>query len=474
MNVEEFIQSFLEFECKNKMFSVKIRDVYIWHYIRVSVYYDLVRICGFAKVVLRESRKNDLVKTTWKNILDRYIIHNQFWAKQRDVLVIPHSRKYKDDEQYYKCIYTHLLDERLINSHYVLDTKSMENVYAVQKSHNILYCDLNLFNKIKRIKHPYEVITDAEINSKIVEVIEKYFDINVDGEAKGKWRYLINHYYNSRKDWISYYDYMLRKIKPKVIVMVVSYMFERMVLCEVAKRHKVPVVELQHGVISKDTIQYNFYQKMELPNFPDYIFSFGQFVKNDIRFPIESERIIPVGFPELERNSCLYQKNKTSKKVILFISESGVVEIAQYANTVVQKLNMEKYRVIFQLHPKEYYNWELTLGEYLKHSDIEIAGSFEHTIHETLAQADWVIGNYSTVLYEAQMFDAKTAVLKFGLYRNVEYLYENGYALLINSPEELVKAIEEDTFEPNKSPLFERNSLEKMQENIDRILNIYQ
>ena len=98
-------------------------------------------------------------------------------------------------------------------------------------------------------------------------------------------------------------------------------------------------------------------------------------------------------------------------------------------------------------------------------------GSFEHIIHESLGMADWVIGNYSTVLYEAQMFDVKVVVLKYGLYTIVEELYQLGCALLVDSPEQLVSEIEKDTFSPNREvSIFQRNSLNNIQININKII----
>ena len=150
-----------------------------------------------------------------------------------------------------------------------------------------------------------------------------------------------------------------------------------------------------------------------------------------------------------------------------------MVKIAQFANAVAQGVDASKYEVIFQLHPFEYSSWEKTIGKYLTHPNIKVIGSFNHTIYESLAQADWVVGNYSTVLSEAQMFNVKVAILKFDMYKVSSYLYKNGYAILVDSPEKLLKEIEEDTFQPNREvSLFEKNSLEKMQQSIDKIIEI--
>jgi hypothetical protein len=61
--------------------------------------------------------------------------------------------------------------------------------------------------------------------------------------------------------------------------------------------------------------------------------------------------------------------------------------------------------------------------------------------------------------------------MKLGAYCAAGDLYNHGYALLVDSPEQLIDEIEKDTFEVNKEVhLFEKNSLANMQKAIDQIL----
>lgn len=464
MIAKEFTESFLEFEYRNKMFCTKINNVYIWHYIRGELYCILLKMLNIFDGLMDDSHKKASSKVTCQEMIRKYITCNQFLAHKRDVLIIPHVRKYKDGEKYYKCIYTHLLDETLENSHYLLDMKSLENNYAILKSHNVLYCDLEAFKAIKRLNFQYESISKSEVNSMIIEPIEKYFNISINLEIRKQLMNLVRNKINERKYWIRYYNYMLKKISPQIVLIVVSYSLDRMVLCEEAKKRNIPVVELQHGAINSGHVTYNFYKKMKLPSFPDYIFTFGQF---------EKDRIIPVGYPELEKYLTIYKKERKFKKTILFISQ-GLEQIAEYARIMAENLDAEKYQVVFQLHPKEYFDWKKKLSNYLFHPNIEVVGSFEHTVYESLAQADWVVGCYSTVLYEAQMFNVKVAVLKFSLYYSVENLYKTGCALLVDSPRQLIDEIKLDSFEPNREvSMFEKNSLEKMKAGINDIMRCH-
>lgn len=475
MNLDEFMNRFLGFEEEYEMFKVKINNIHIWHYLRFHVYNDLLENEGHVSFTQRNvvNKRNVKSENKLEYIRRKYTLCNQFLAQKRDVLIISHPRKYKDDGKYYKCIYTHLLDQSLIQSHYILDGKTPDGNYEIQRSRNVLYWDMEAFKKVKHIRFPENHASKTEIENRIVKPIENYFAINIEQNTKKEWFNRINVFINVRKYYIQYYSYMLRKIRPKIILIVVSYGFDRMVLCEVAHKMHIPVVELQHGTIGPNVIAYNFYNRRQLNSFPDYIFTFGQYEKQHTRFPIPESHIIPTGYPELENNYNKYKKKKGNKKVILFISQT-LANIAQFANTVAQSLDAGKYEVIFQLHPFEYSCWKTTIGRYLTHPNIKVVGSFNHTIYESLAQADWVVGNYSTVLSEAQMFDVKVAILKFDMYQIAGFLYQNDYAILVDSPEQLVKEIKEDIFQPNKEvSLFEKNSLKNMQKNIDSIITKY-
>lgn len=470
VQLDEFINIFLKFEEQNVMFQTKITNVFIWHYLRFHVYNDLLELRGY-RTFARKSIQKKKYDNSLKFIMKKNIFCNQLLAHKKDILLFSHGRKYKDDDGYYKCPYTNLLDKYLSASHYVLDRKTPDDNYEIQRSHNILYYDLEEFNKKLHVDFTKERILKSEINSKIIDPLEKYFAVNIDAKIKTKWCFLINQFVNTRKYYINYFHYMLKKIRPKIIVVVCAYSFDYMVLCEVAHKMHIPIVELQHGTMGTEHIAYNFYKKMRLDSFPDYIFTFGQYEKECTRFPIAKSHIIPTGYPELENTYKKYKKIKSNKKNILFISQT-LIEVAQFANEVAQKIDADKYQIIFQLHPFEYSYWKSTIGKYLVHPNIKVVGSYEHTVYESLAQSDWVVGNYSTVLSEAQMFDVKVAVLKVDLYRSARFLYQNGYAILVDSPEQLIKEIEEDTFQPNKKKsLFEKNSLEKMQESINRIIN---
>lgn len=74
-----------------------------------------------------------------------------------------------------------------------------------------------------------------------------------------------------------HYDRMLNRIRPKVIIEVVSYSLPKLIVNDIAKKMNIPTIELQHGTMGKYHIAYNFSEKMDLKRFPIIFFSLASF-----------------------------------------------------------------------------------------------------------------------------------------------------------------------------------------------------
>jgi len=68
---------------------------------------------------------------------------------------------------------------------------------------------------------------------------------------------------------IEYYSKVIKRIKPKLILEVVSYSESRYAVNHIASKFNIPTVELQHGTMGKYHIAYNFKKKINLSTFPD-------------------------------------------------------------------------------------------------------------------------------------------------------------------------------------------------------------
>ncbi|MCI8669506.1 MAG: glycosyltransferase family 4 protein [Lachnospiraceae bacterium] len=470
MTSEELIEKFLEIENRNHFFDLKIGNIKIWMYIRFDVYTSLMENYGlFNRNISVDGKFDDRMDIM--ELIKRMTVKNQFFLRKKEVLIFSFIRKVKENGKY-KCGFTDLLAENIDNSYYTFDMMNDGFFYFPRSISGIKNFDISSFKALCSKKD--KVVFDGRLlEDKIYCLLEESFENALTTKQKIKINTNLVNILNERSYFRSYYRFILRKIKPKVIVIVCYYDFRMMILCEVAKELDIPVIELQHGVIGKEHISYNFKKKRNLRNFPDYIFTFSQEDKNTTRFPIRDDRIYAVGYPEMENKIKKYEKfslKKHKKKKILFISQS-IKEIFEYAAELSKRVDLEKFEIIVKLHPREFGNWRKEFGSLLNNTTITIIDNIDRDIYFYLAQADYVVGIFSTVLLEATMFDTNIVIIKKASYTYMKKLYENDMAVLIDSVDELHRIVVNNIQTSNSAKTyFEKNSIIKMKSAIQEII----
>lgn len=112
---------------------------------------------------------------------------------------------------------------------------------------------------------------------------------------------------NYRKEYATFMGqyyftlFILRFCKPKVIFMV--YTASSMGYISAFKRKKIPVVELQHGVINDRHVAYNVRKPFDTGFFPDLLFTYGNMELNyfgEENHFIPLAHVIPIGYYFLE------------------------------------------------------------------------------------------------------------------------------------------------------------------------------
>ena len=467
MESEELIERFIDLEEKNEFFNLKIEKIKFWLYIRFDIYTCLMQNYGlYNKNVSPDaqfSRKVDLVE-----FIKRMTVKNQFFLRKKDILIFSCARKVKENT-YYKCVYTDLISKNLDNTYYIFDD-SYEGIYYFPRNvSGIKNLDIDSYRKLNNKK---EISFNGQIlEENIYSIIEKEIDKPLTiAQKKQINSYLVN-VLNTYNDWKKYYYHILKKIKPKLIMIVCYYGFKMMLLCETAKELGIPVVELQHGTMGKEHIAYNFLKKRRLKSFPDYIFTFSQYDKKAARFPLTSDRIYAVGYPEMENKIIEYKKlfKKKKKKKILFISQT-IKEIFEYAAELSNRIDLEKFEIIIKLHPREIGNWRKEFGKIINGSKVTIIDNNKN-IYYYLAQADYVVGIFSTVLLEATMFNTNIVVIKKASYTYMKDLYENNMAELIDSVDRLEEIVTNNICtSTGTKTYFENNSIVKIKAAIQDII----
>lgn len=470
MESTELIEKFLIMEEKNNFFDLKIDKIKFWMYIRFDVYTTLMENYRLFNKNISYDAKFD-IKPDLSERIKRMTIKNQFFLHTKEILIFSSSRKIKEKE-YYKCVYTDIISKNLDNTYYIFDSDYDGVFYYPRSVSGIKNLDINTY-KLFCKKRDRVSFHGSMLENSIYNIIEQNFDKPLTIKQKIKINSLLVDFLNKRSYLKNYYYYILRRTKPKVIIIVCYYSFEMMILCEVAKELNIPVIELQHGTMGREHISYNFLRKRKIKSFPDYIFTFSQYDKKVSRVPISFDRISAVGYPEMENKIKIYKQaflKEKKKKKILFISQT-LREIFEYAAELSKRLDLDKFEIIIKLHPREFGNWRKEFGKILKDCSVTIIDNSNKDIYYYLAQADYVVGIFSTVLLEATMFNTNIVILKKASYTYMKELYENNMAQLIDNIDMLEEIVTNNLCTSVKTKTyFESNSIIKVKEAIKNII----
>ena len=468
MKLSEYTEKFLKFEVNNNIFEKKISGIEYWIYLRFEVFYSLAYMFGLGNLPY----SNDVYKKiefsiSKKKKLFNKIFCNQDKLKQKDILIMPDRRLFQMGKKY-RCIYTDYLEKKIRKSYCVLSFGDMYyNTNIRLNFKNLYFVDLEKFQKREKILiNDFSRIDTKVFFEEVILPLEQCFSIEIKDELAYRWMESLYSKLSRYELYKRYYEWILDIIMPKIIIFTDYYSYYHMILCEVAKQKKIPVIELQHGIVNKKHISYNFLERCCYKSFPDYFFSYG-FKEKEVDMPIDKDRIIPVGFPEIE--AAKGKKDNNSKPTILVVSSIDI-ELAKLAVKLSELLGNE-YNYFYKLHPLEIAEWKTTIGELFCNTPYTVIDTMDKTIHHYLNMADWVIGTGSTALFEANYFECKIVVQKIREYENCEELYENGYALLVEDVNDLADIIKKNEFEPKKDGYFYRdNSLDNMMKAIDDII----
>ncbi len=476
-NEQEICELFLQLEEKNELFEkLEVNNIKIWHYIRYEIYNLILQILGIFKNPNLDKvyyKKQDTIKD-W---IDKEILKNQFNIKHKEVFILNHQRRIKQGD-YYKCNYTDEWLKKFNRSYYVFELQHADNFhFKPVKTKNLRYIDQVQFMKIFHKKYCTESVCHKEskkVADYLIKILENAFEIVFGVKEKKKIMQIIVHKVTARDGLKDYYGYLLKRIKPKIIIYVVGTGFDQMILGETGRELGIPTVEIQHGHIGRGHLGYNFNCDVCLNSFPEYLFVTGQHEVEAIRPPIPKENIYITGSPELDFKVNYYKKKlqnrKKLKKIITFIS-GGEREIVDAAIEMYQKLDKDQYKIYLKLHPSEYTSWRKKYCK-LENSGVCVVDGSLHDIYYYLAISDYLVGVASAVLFEATRFECDIMVLKTGRYFNAESLINTGNGVYISSTEEAIKRIHSMSSKRTTSDFYHRrNSCQLIYRAIDAILD---
>jgi hypothetical protein len=152
---------------------------------------------------------------------------------------------------------------------------------------------------------------------------------------------------------------LTRLFKPSGIVIQCAY--TNTGFLKAFKDNGIPVVEVQHGMLSPSHVAYNVFKKFDSSYFPDYFFSYGlreQFFFHHDNFYIAHNRVIPVGHYYLdvinssEKSQSDYLPEVSGYKSFVAVTGQNLPDLEQKFIDFIEQVAIECPDVAFVYIPR--------------------------------------------------------------------------------------------------------------------------
>lgn len=194
------------------------------------------------------------------------------------------------------------------------------------------------------------------------------------------------------------FDLLFKSMKFEVAIIDGHYHYEGFILA--CKRHNITVVELQHGLISKEDIFYVFPNQVsdiiEKALFADYIFVYGQYWKNVLLTGCEykEKQIEILGYYHYQIDS-ISGKFENKKPYILITTQYSVeMYYIDYIKFLSSKLK-DDWHLIVKIHPVE------SMSIYSELTYLPNVSVVDESLDLLIKDCEFLISIFSTTLFDA-------------------------------------------------------------------------
>lgn len=475
------LEKFFAIETQYGLLEESVDGFFFWIYARADIFFYIRDKIHNYDPAFPQRKKSVVEKCKLRaKMLYHALLHGLVNIGRYDVVVLNSPRRVWEGD-HYECIYTDDI-VRGLKSAAVLEGLFEQKHFRPVKTPDLFYLD-GIEMRAQMYYYLYKYLKKREFENKKNQVYSKIseplrqlamaYEVEINcAEIVDLIMPMLYKHQSKKKS----YDRIINKVMPKSIVEVNSEAMDCMVITELAKDRGIPVVELQHGIMGRTHIVYNYPSDVVIKQFPDYLFLFSDFWKYGNRCPIPDKNIIPVGFPYLEKQRLKYPPNKKREKIVLLFLSQGMVSkhLAKIAIELLDSLNMNQYRIIFKLHPGEYATWREELGVLQNVREIEVIDNNKKNIYEFFAMADIQIGYASTSVYEGLSYNLETYIYTQNHNTGMEDLIKLGYAKEFTTVYELLQLIrnrDKASGEMNYTEEFwTRNALNNIKDNLSMLI----
>lgn len=406
-NISHFL---LSLEEKYDLLTWNINSVLVWEIIRIKVFLLLqekTAAQSFGKIAPK-STCNKVINIC-SRILNNFILGNPFFRVfEGNIIIFESGRKYSIGELNAD-IYTYFIAKNLEKENIAFEFFETSIDSKRDRNYNKTPFHIDSIKFVSKVLHKFISLSfsddDVNLVKKLEGEIEKTLNIPMD------LKHLITSEYKifiSEK--IVYKKLLHLKHTKKIFLVNYSEYFS---LLSAANDLKIETVELQHGLILKEAMTYHFpnSEDNKMNYFPTKFYVWKDFSYNSGKLPLSQDKIVANPHNHLE-----FMKNKfenivkNPKSIVVASQPFYSLKIQDYI--LKNARVMTDYRFIYKLHPMEFqYFFESGQSQSLLQLKNVNFVKNEISIYQLLKESRYIIGIYSTSLFEAEMFQCIPVVL---------------------------------------------------------------
>lgn len=454
----QLAEKFHVVEEENGLFDLTIKGHPFWQYMRYYVFEEINR--DKSKVIFPKRKKAYAEKI--KAFIGYFAYRLKFCFRRRrnvDVVLYTHNK-------------TAVIDGKKVDFHVYPVAKALSEKFKIVIEQRYEFpirksdypCEVLVTRPIyfySRLKSLFVVYNSKEkaIFARLSSLINSEFGTNVDVFR------LARNIYSWHLMCFNEYLRYFRKMRPSVIVFCDSGDTKPMI--EAAHRFGVRVVDYQHGIISPVSLLYRYpdgvsAEKLKETN-ADCVLTFGEYWHRFLKCP---SKPVSVGFPYYDYcNAKRIPSSRDQKSILVTSVMSARKALANLAGELSRLL--PDFTVYYRLRPDEHdLPEEIYPAEFFRRANIKIIDGSDGSLYDYFARCKYLVSTNSMTLYEGMASGMKVFILKMAWYEEMKELYENKYAALVSSADEIVEAINNRkgpaTVMPN-SHLFKENSIQHVE-----------
>lgn len=470
---------FLNFELKCKLFESKIDNIHFWHLIRYDIYLEVMRDLGYFQVAHPKHQGRNTLLERFKNIVRLLRDHFQYGSYRRlkpnGVLffrnheVVISNNRVRD--RFYDSFF------RNLSIHYSLLEIGMQTRDERFASEPDSACNSELY-LIKYLK----IIKNLGKNTReIAETAEQLTrQINNHLSCHLTYSYMFGLLKKAIVNYGIYHDYyqkLLCRLQPKLVVLVCHSWHEYFVVCKVCREMGIKTIELQHGVTGEMDVAYNFGDdSIRTDYLPQTIFTFGRYWNQKIHFYNNDVKLVEVGYPMLEEVAA-HQDSPEDPRKILIVSQGTVgVQLYRMAKSLADLAAPHGYQVLLRFHPGEYPVYQSLYPELTRENNLVIIPNEQMNIFDCIMMCGHIVGAYSLTMFEAVRLNKFVYVMEGPGREYVDCLLEDGLAQRFENAENLWYLIQKNKDKENNltpedyDKYFKPNAAENIIKEINELL----